>query len=131
MFQKTSKVAFSVDRRGGREGTLWTCSLKIVSLLTPSLILIHIQPYRNPIYKCTGSRQGFFKWAILKKQRLKIVYIYFSDGGTYRCIAKNGNPPAISRPFHLKVLCKSKYKDNFLQSKQKYEYSYKELYIHL
>ena len=23
-----------------------------------------IKPYRNPVYKCTGSRQGSMKWAL-------------------------------------------------------------------
>ena len=22
------------------------------------------KPYQNPVYKCTGSRQGFMQWAI-------------------------------------------------------------------
>ena len=26
-----------------------------------------IKPYQDPVYKCTNSRQGFMKWAILKK----------------------------------------------------------------
>ena len=26
-----------------------------------------IKPYRYPVYKCTGSRQGFMKWAIYKQ----------------------------------------------------------------
>ena len=24
-----------------------------------------IKPYQNPVYKCTGSRQGFIKWLIV------------------------------------------------------------------
>ena len=26
-----------------------------------------IKPYRNPVYKCAGLRQGFMKWALSNK----------------------------------------------------------------
>ena len=37
-----------------------------------------IKPYRNQVYKCTGCREGFMKWAIFKKKELekKKVYIF-------------------------------------------------------
>ena len=50
-----------------------------------------IKPYRNPIYKCTGSRLGFMKWAIVQVEyfglrelplcrKLKEQKIFFPGG---------------------------------------------------
>jgi len=50
---------------------------------------VFIKPFRNPVYKCAGSQQGFMEWAIYKAKS-KYLKIFFLDVIYKMCLCKAG-----------------------------------------
>ena len=51
--------------------------------------VLFIKPYRNPVYKCSGLRQGFMKWTLYYIHRLDNYYIEIFIRVSY-CFYQNG-----------------------------------------